>query len=344
VVAPPVAGFTLSPASGQAPLTVTFTDTSAGNITNRFWDFGDTSTSNTTATTVAHTYNAGTNSVTLIVSSPGGNSTNTQTAAVVATNFVASADLALSVTATPEPVFAGHTLSYTLAVMNLGPQPASGVVVTNSLPATATFVSATLSQGSFTNCGQDVVCNLGSLSNTVVATLVITTTPSAATDTSIITNLASVVANESDPVSANNSARAVSTVWLDSIGDGIPDWWRAQYFGVGNATNAVSCATCDPDGDGFSNLAEFIADTNPTNSASYLALTGIAPVAGGLRLDWQGGSAARQFLQSRFDLFSTNDAWLDVFSNQPPTPLINSVTNPFGTNPLQFFRIRATRF
>ena len=262
----------------------------------------------------------------------------------MATNFVASADLALSVTATPEPVFAGQELSYTLTVINLGPQPASGVWVTNSLPAQAAFLSATLSQGTFTNYGQDVVCDLGALSNTALATLVITATPSTADSISTITNLASVLAAESDPVLANNSAQVLSTVWLDSIGDGIPDWWRAQYFGVGNATNAFSCATCDPDGDGASNLGEFLADTNPTNSASFLALTGIIPVAGGLRVDWQGGSAARQYLQSRFDLFSTNDTWLDVFTNQPPTPVANSITNPFGTNQLQFLRIRATRF
>jgi len=54
--------------------------TSTGTITNRFWDFGDTSTTNTTTNSVVHTYPAGTYTVTLVASGPVGISTNTQTA------------------------------------------------------------------------------------------------------------------------------------------------------------------------------------------------------------------------------------------------------------------------
>ena len=70
------AGFSASPTNGPVALAVTFTDTSAGPITNRFWQFGDGLTSNTTATSVAHTYNSvGTNTVQLTVSSAAGNVT-----------------------------------------------------------------------------------------------------------------------------------------------------------------------------------------------------------------------------------------------------------------------------
>jgi PKD repeat protein len=83
---PPSANFTLLPASGTAPLTVTFTDTSTGSITNRAWDFGDGFTTNTTATSISHIYSiAGTSTVQLIVSGPLGASTNTQIAAVTVT-------------------------------------------------------------------------------------------------------------------------------------------------------------------------------------------------------------------------------------------------------------------
>jgi PKD repeat protein len=75
----PVANFSASPVSGMAPLAVTFTDTSTGTITNRFWNFGDGGTTNTTATSVSHTYAvAGTSTVQLIVSGPGGANTNTK--------------------------------------------------------------------------------------------------------------------------------------------------------------------------------------------------------------------------------------------------------------------------
>jgi len=74
-----VASFTASPTNGVAPLTVTFTDTSTGSITNRFWNFGDGSTTNFAASTnPTHTYAAGTNAVTLIVSGSGISNTNTK--------------------------------------------------------------------------------------------------------------------------------------------------------------------------------------------------------------------------------------------------------------------------
>jgi PKD repeat protein len=83
---PPVAGFTAGPTNGAAPLTVTFTNTSVGTITNCLWDFGDTATSNTLAVTVPHTYSAGTYPVTLVASGPVGVSTNTRIDCIVVTN------------------------------------------------------------------------------------------------------------------------------------------------------------------------------------------------------------------------------------------------------------------
>jgi len=49
----------------------------------------------------------------------------------------------------------------------------------------------------------------------------------------------------------------------DSDGDGLPDAWEMQYF-----HSLVQGATNDPDGDGFSNLQEYLAGSNPTNSLS----------------------------------------------------------------------------
>jgi hypothetical protein len=65
----------------------------------------------------------------------------------------------------------------------------------------------------------------------------------------------------------------------DSIGDGIPDWWRQEYFGAATPTNGSDCATCDADGTGQNNFFKFVAGLNPTNPASVLVVT-VAPVAG----------------------------------------------------------------
>ncbi len=86
---PPAAVFTGLPTTGPVPLTVTFTDSSTGTITNRSWTFGDGGTTNTSNTTVAYTYNsAGTNTVTLVVTGPIGASTNALINYVIATNVV----------------------------------------------------------------------------------------------------------------------------------------------------------------------------------------------------------------------------------------------------------------
>jgi len=69
----PVAGFDAGPRIGSPPMTVTFTDTSSGLITNRFWEFGDGSTTNTTLKSLTHAYTAAsTNTVRLTVSGPNG--------------------------------------------------------------------------------------------------------------------------------------------------------------------------------------------------------------------------------------------------------------------------------
>ena len=45
-------------------------------------------------------------------------------------------------------------------------------------------------------------------------------------------------------------------------GDGLPDWWELRHFGHLNEVDAG-----DPDGDGATNLAEFLAGTSPTTAA-----------------------------------------------------------------------------
>jgi PKD repeat protein len=80
-----VASFTANPTSGDAPLTVQFTDTSTGGPTSWSWNFGD----GTTATTQnpSHSYaNAGSYSVTLTVSNSTGSNTSNPTTITVSSS------------------------------------------------------------------------------------------------------------------------------------------------------------------------------------------------------------------------------------------------------------------
>jgi uncharacterized repeat protein (TIGR01451 family) len=108
------------------------------------------------------------------------------------------ADLALSITDTPDPVTVGTTLTYTLLVSNNGPAAAAGVVLTDTLPSGVNVVSIPPScSGTST-----VTCNLTTLASDASDTVDIVVTPTVA---GTITNTAIVTANEIDPDASNNT-------------------------------------------------------------------------------------------------------------------------------------------
>ena len=128
---------------------------------------------------------------------------------------VPSADLALSLAATPDVVRNAQQLTYTITVRNAGPSKAHGVVVTDSLPAQARFVSATPAQGG--SCDSPLpgatgtlICRLGTLgASTQTANRI--TVKVVAKKTTIL-NTASVTSATSDPVAANNAATIATRV------------------------------------------------------------------------------------------------------------------------------------
>ncbi len=116
----PTAGFNANPTSGTAPLTVTFTDTSTGNITTWSWNFGDGTTS--TAKNAAKTYtNPGSYTVGLTVTGPAGSNTASRTISVATAapvaNFTATpvsgtAPLAVNFTDGSSGTVSGYSWSF----------------------------------------------------------------------------------------------------------------------------------------------------------------------------------------------------------------------------------------
>jgi uncharacterized repeat protein (TIGR01451 family) len=135
-------------------------------------------------------------------SSSGNSATST-------TTVEPAADLSITKTDSPDPVLLGELLTYTLTVANAGPSDATGVQVTDNLPAGVTFESATASQGSCSEASGTVTCALGTLASGESAGIEIQIRPQSE---GTITNTAEVTSDAFDPVSSDNSSSAVTTV------------------------------------------------------------------------------------------------------------------------------------
>jgi uncharacterized repeat protein (TIGR01451 family) len=106
----------------------------------------------------------------------------------------------------PDPVGVGSELTYRLRVSNLGPSDATGVIVTDTLPANVNFVSAS---SGCSRSGSIVTCELGDMSDGETAVRLIRVRPTTAGN---LINTATVTANETDPDPRNNTATTVTTV------------------------------------------------------------------------------------------------------------------------------------
>jgi Tol biopolymer transport system component len=102
------------------------------------------------------------------------------------------------------------------------------------------------------------------------------------------------------------------TAMVDSDGDGIPDWWMLQYFGhpTGQAGDH-SRAQDDFDGDGMSNLQEFLAGTDPTNPNSVFRIqVSFISATNGVQVSWPASASRNYRVQFKDDL--NNPVWLDA--------------------------------
>jgi uncharacterized repeat protein (TIGR01451 family)/uncharacterized delta-60 repeat protein len=121
-----------------------------------------------------------------------------------------TANLALSVSDAPDPIQVGSNLTYTLTVTNLGPTAASSVTIIDTLPAGATFVSATSNPGGTNSVtGSQVTFTVGALPVGAVATNTVMMVPNLA---GIASNSATVSATQPDPSPENNSVTTLTTV------------------------------------------------------------------------------------------------------------------------------------
>jgi serine protease len=116
------------------------------------------------------------------------------------------ADVSIHVTGSPNVLAVGAELTYRLRVRNLGPSDATGVIITDTLPANVNFVSAS---SGCSRSDRTVTCKIGNMRDGESAVRLIRVRPTAPGK---ITNSATVRANETDPKPANNAVKTLTTV------------------------------------------------------------------------------------------------------------------------------------
>jgi len=125
-----------------------------------------------------------------------------------------SADVSVTQYDSEDPVTLGGTITYSIVVMNSGPDPSGNVVLSDTLPANVTFVSANAPDDWSCNTPQKdtagaLNCSNGGLNPSQNASFTVVVKPTAL---GIVTNTVTVASTEPDPNSENNSKSEETTV------------------------------------------------------------------------------------------------------------------------------------
>ncbi len=122
------------------------------------------------------------------------------------------ADLAVGITAQPNPVLSRDTLTYSIAVTNFGPSTTTGVNVSHLIPANVTPVFISASQGTYSQAGGVVIFNLGPMAARATASMTVVVRPADVPAPVTVFSTAIVSSEQPDFSLGNNSATVATLV------------------------------------------------------------------------------------------------------------------------------------
>jgi len=125
-----------------------------------------------------------------------------------------TADLAISKTATPNPVTAGSNLTYAITITNNGPDAAESVTVTDILPEAFTFISCDATGGGVCSGAENNrVVTFASLAPGASASItIVVKAKCSVANGAIVNNTATISSATFDSNQSNNTATTATTV------------------------------------------------------------------------------------------------------------------------------------
>jgi hypothetical protein len=150
------------------------------------------------------------------------------------------------------------------------------------------------------------------------------------------TNVTFAGSSDIDANQSNNVAVAFVAMGgeQDFDADGMPDWWE-----LANATDPrVPDGSLDPDADRLTNLQEYLAGTNPQDTASVLRITRIA-LEDGSDLAILSFLAISNRTYSILGSSNLAGSWIPLMEVTAPQDGIMTVTNAPSAAPARFFRV-----
>jgi hypothetical protein len=129
---------------------------------------------------------------------------------------------------------------------------------------------------------------------------------------------------------------AFSALLLDGDGDGLPDIWEDHYF-PGTGANPED----DADGDGVSNLDEYLAGTDPIDPDSLFAIVTVAFGPEGNTIQWSS-IEGRAYRILRADTLSPDGSGFEIIQyGVAATPPLNTFLDdsPISGGP-RFYRLQ----
>ncbi len=226
--------------------------------------------------------------------------------------YIPSAGLSLTKTADQSSVAELDPVTFTITVSNAGPDPATGVQISDSLPAGLTFSSATPSLGSY-NSGSGV-WTVGTVSVSSTVTLDLQATVDAGTVGDVITNTASVLTlDQVDPVNTNDSDSAAVSI------SGIRATKTSDVTGVVSPGDVITYSIAVTNIGSSAQTGIDVVDPVPTGT-TYVADTALytGPLIGGGIASYADDFSSVSWTNSTGGLDWSGDAWQESGDDGDP--------------------------